>query len=372
GSGLAFLAGGLGGLLITAPLMMLALLSAECRQPRASGGLLAGLCLMLAVSGAWPLALHLNAPELLNLWLGAEWLRLSAAALAVAETPRLLELVGWFLWPLWPVALWGLWRARRHLTSLPALLPVLSLALGLGWVVLSGDLSQANMLALIPGAALLAAVGVVQLRRGAASAFDWFALMSLAVFGILVWLAWSAQAFEWPPGLARHVERNAPDFVLPQEQYRLIAGVAITALWILLVARLPRSISRAPANWAIGLVMLWSLAVVLLMPWFDHGRSYRGVVQSLDIAVQGERSERPLSCIATTGLSDAMRTSMDYYAGLRAERIVAGSTPCPLLLVQLERREGAVELAPEWETVWEFRRGAGKRQENFRLLRRRE
>jgi len=372
GSGLAFLAGGLGGLLITAPLMMLALLSAECRQPRASGGLLAGLCLMLAVSGAWPLALHLNAPELLNLWLGAEWLRLSAAALAVAETPRLLELVGWFLWPLWPVALWGLWRARRHLSSLPALLPVLSLALGLGWVVLSGDLSQANMLALIPGAALLAAVGVVQLRRGAASAFDWFALMSLAVFGILVWLAWSAQAFEWPPGLARHVERNAPDFVLPQEQYRLIAGVAITALWILLVARLPRSISRAPANWAIGLVMLWSLAVVLLMPWFDHGRSYRGVVQSLDIAVQGERSERPLSCIATTGLSDAMRTSMDYYAGLRAERIVAGITPCPLLLVQLERREGAVELAPEWETVWEFRRGAGKRQENFRLLRRRE
>lgn len=45
----------------------------------------------------------------------------------------------------------------------------------------------------------------------------------------------------------------------------MLAGVAISALWILLVARLPRSPARAPANWAIGLVMLWSLAVVLLM-----------------------------------------------------------------------------------------------------------
>ncbi len=71
------------------------------------------------------------------------------------------------------------------------------------------------MILLIPASALLAASGVSTLRRGAASAFDWFALMSLAVFGVLVWLAWTAQAVGWPPGLARHVARNAPDFVCP-------------------------------------------------------------------------------------------------------------------------------------------------------------
>jgi len=256
------------------------------------------------------------------------------------------------------------------LATLPVMLPLLSLMLVVLWLVASGDSSQARMILLIPASALLAASGVSTLRRGAASAFDWFALMSLAVFGVLVWLAWTAQAVGWPTGLARHVARNAPDFVLPGGHFQLAAGVAISALWILLVARLPRSPSRAPANWTIGLVMLWCLAVVLLMPWFDHGRSYRAVVKSLDIAVHGERSAHANACIATTGVPDAMRSSMDYFAALRTQRITDDATPCPLLLVHAERPRSAGALAPEWETVWEYRRGAGKRQETFRLLRR--
>lgn len=371
GSALAFLGGGFSGLLVTAPLLPLVLLfSSECRTPRASGALLLGLCLAVTLAAAWPIALQLTHPDLLTLWLRAEWLRLTGPALALRDIGDLLELAGWFLWPLWPLALWALWRGRRKLATLPVMLPLLSLMLVVLWLVTSGDSSQAPMILLIPASALLAASGVSTLRRGAASAFDWFALMSLAVFGVLVWLAWTAQAVGWPPGLARHVARNAPDFVLPGGHFQLAAGVAISALWILLVARLPRSPSRAPANWTIGLVMLWCLAVVLLMPWFDHGRSYRAVVQSLDIAVRGERTERPNACIATTGLPDAMRSSMDYFAALRTQRVTDDATPCPLLLVHAERPRSTGALAPEWETVWEFRRGAGKRQETFRLLRR--
>lgn len=371
GSALAFLAGGFAGLLVTAPLLPLVLLfSRECRTPRASGALLLGLCIALMLAAAWPLALQMLHPELFTLWLRAEWLRLAGPALDARELSELLELAGWFMWPLWPLALWALWRARRTLGALPTMLPVLSGVLALSWLVAGGDLSQARFLLLIPAGALLATAGVTTLRRGAASAFDWFALMSLAVFGVLVWLAWMAQAIGWPPGLARHVARNAPDFALPDGNFQLVAGLAISALWVLLVARLPRSPARAPANWAIGLVMLWCLAVVLLMPWFDHGRSYRAVVASLDIAVRGERSEQPTACIATTGIPDAMRVSMDYFAGLRAQRVSADATPCPLLLVHAERLRPSGRLAPEWETVWEFRRGAGKRQETFRLLRR--
>ncbi|HAF55474.1 MAG TPA: hypothetical protein DCL01_09735 [Thauera sp.] len=370
GCALAFLAGGFAGLLLTAPLLPLVLLlSRECRTPRASGALLLGLCIAVMLAAAWPIALQLTQPELLNLWLRAERLRLIGPPIGLHEIADLLELAGWFLWPLWPLALWALWRGRRKIVTLPVMLPLLSLLLVLLWLVASGDLSQARFTLLIPAGALLAASGVSTLRRGAASAFDWFALMSLAVFGVLVWLAWTAQAVGWPPGLARHAARNAPDFVLPDSGSQLAAGIAISALWILLVARLPRSPSRAPANWTIGLVMLWCLSVVLLMPWFDHGRSYRTVVQSLDIAVRGERTERPGACIATTGLPDAMRSSMDYFAGLRTQGISADATPCPLVLVHAERTRQST-LAPEWETVWEYRRGAGKRQETFRLLRR--
>ena len=370
GTALAFLAGGIGALLATAPLFPLVMmLSADCRTPRASGALLLGLCLALTLAALWPLAVHLNQPEQLGLWLRDEWARLSGPGLSGGEVVRGLELLGWFTWPLWPIVLWSLWRARRTIGQLRWLLPLLSAVLVLSHFVIRGDLSQANILPLIPAMALLAAAGVPTLRRGAANALDWFSLMSLAVFGILVWLAWSAQAVGWPPGLARHVERNAPDFVLHQPGLQLALGAAITLLWIALVSRLPRSTSRAPANWAIGLTMLWCLAVVLLMPWFDNGRSYRETVRSLEIAVAGERSSAPGACIASTGLPEHVKSSLDYFAGIRTVRIVGDSTPCPLLLVVIDRRP-MMRLAPEWKPVWEFRRGAGRRAETFTLLRR--
>ena len=167
----------------------------------------------------------------------------------------------------------------------------------------------------------------------------------------------------WPSGLARHVARNAPGFVPPDANLRLLAGGAISVVWILLVARLPRSPARAPANWAIGLVMLWSLAVVLLMPWFDQGRSYHTVVESLDIAVRGERGAQARECIATTGLPDAMKLSMDYFAGLRARPIDADATvPLDLSVMRGVARvialwPSARLLAPV-ESVDEFGRAA--------------
>jgi len=370
GSALAFLAAGLTGLLLTAtlfPLMML--LSSDCRHPRASGALLLGLCLALSVSALWPLAVHLHQPELLNLWLREEWQRLNGPLLAPSEILRGAELLGWFTWPLWPIVLWSVWRGRRALGDLRWLLPGLSALLVIALLILSGDIAQATALPILPAMALLAAGGVPSLRRGAANALDWFSLMSLAVFGVLVWLAWSAQSAGWPPGLARHVARNAPDFVLPDPITQALIGVAISLTWITLLWKLPRSSSRAPANWAIGLTMLWCLAVVLLMPWFDNSRSYRETVRSLEIAVSGERATSPGACVASTGLPDHVKASLDYFAGLRTVRIVGDTTPCTLLLVMNDRR-ASEQIAPEWKTVWEFRRGAGRRAEHFMLLRR--
>ncbi len=184
GSGLAFLAAGFGGLWMSAPLLPLAmLLSTDCRSPRASGALLLGLCVALTVAALWPLALHLQQPEFLGLWLRNEWQWITGPMLRPAELPRLLELGAWFMWPLWPLALWALWRSRRQPGALAILLPLASVALVLAWLVAIDDLSQARLIPLVPALALLAAGGVASLRRGAASALDWFSLMSLAVFG---------------------------------------------------------------------------------------------------------------------------------------------------------------------------------------------
>jgi hypothetical protein len=77
-----------------------------------------------------------------------------------------------------------------------------------------------------------------------------------------------------------------------------------------------------------------------------------------------------VDCIATTGLPDALRSSLDYFAGIRTVPVSGDATPCSLLLVHDNRRIDHPELAPEWRVIWDFRRGGGKQLETFRLYRR--
>ncbi len=366
GAALAFLAGGLPGVVLSLPLFVVVIAACpECRNPRASSGLIIGLSIALGASALWPLALHYQSPELLALWWRNEWHDLWAGAMSGNEFARLVELLGWFAWPLWPIALWSLWRTRRRLLRASALLPITALVFALAWIILNGSLSPASMLPLVPPLALLAASGVPTLRRGAANAFDWFGIMTFGVFALLVWIAWSAQVFLWPPGLARHLVRVAPDFALRAPEISAIAGIAIIAAWVLLAWRLPRSPNRAPANWALGMTMLWCLTIALLKPWFDHDRSYRPAATSLKIALSGERE----GCVAMVGLSASQRASFHYFAGIRPERVVNNETPCGFLLVFDDRSE-TQKPAPEWQQIWEFRRGGGRQQEIFRLYRR--
>lgn len=367
GAALAFVAGGMDAALLTLPLFLLVLLiSRDCHTPRISGALLLGLSLALTLGSIWPLALHYQAPESFALWWAGDWGALGSNPVPTTEYGRLLEDIGWFVWPLWPIALWGLWITRHRPLGLPVVLPVAALVLATALVLLDDHDRPSALLALIPPFALLAASGVPHLRRGAANAFDWFGVMTFGVFNLLVWLGWSAQVFAWPPGLARHVERYGPDFVLHGSTTLAVIGALISLAWLILAWRLPRSPNRAPGNWALGMTMLWCLAVTLLMPWFDHGRSYRPPAESLARVLADEHSD----CVASTGLSPAVRASLDYYAGLRPETVGPAGSPCRLLLVHDDRREEARKLPAEWALLWEHRRGGGKQLDIFRLYRR--
>ncbi|AYH44856.1 hypothetical protein [Azoarcus sp. DN11] len=366
GAALAFLAAGLPGVVLTIPLFIVVIAACpECRDPRASSGLIIGLSLAIGASALWPLALHYQSPELLALWWRVEWPNLWTDPLRGDELARLVELLSWFAWPLWPIALWSLWRTRRHLLHVPFFLPIAALALALAWIIANGSLGQASMLPVVPPLALLAASGVPSLRRGAANAFDWFAVMTFGVFALLLWIAWSAQVFLWPPGLARYLVRIAPDFAMHSPGISAATGITIFAAWVLLVAWLPRSPTRAPANWALGMTMLWCLAIALLKPWFDHDRSYRPTAMSLKIALAGERAD----CVAMMNLSASQRASFHYFAGIRPEKVVNNETPCRFLLASDDRGNTQTP-ATEWQQIWEYRRGGGKKQEIFRLYRR--
>ena len=366
GVALAFLTAGPTGVLLTLPLLALAAVAVpEIRSPRASGALIIGLSIAVVGSALWPVLLSVSQPELLDQWWARTWSDFASDPMGRAELPRLLESLGWFVWPLWPIALWALWRARRQIVRLPWLLPLTALGMALIWIHLNGSFDAAHMLPAVPSLALLAAGGVPTMRRGAANAFDWFAVMTFGLFALLIWLAWSAQVAAWPPGLARSLERMAPDFVLQGSGAQAVLGGLIMLLWAALIWRLPRSADRASTNWAMGMTMLWCLTVTLLLPWVDHTRNYRPMAESLGIALAQEQAP----CVAAMHLDSSHRAALDYYLGLRPEATSGNETRCRYLLVQ-DDEDLLASPSADWLPVWRYRHAGGKRLEVFTLYRR--
>lgn len=73
----------------------------------------------------------------------------------------------------------------------------------------------------------------------------------------------------------------------------------------------PRSPYRSLTHWTMGFTTLWLLAIALLLPWVDYGKSYRPVAQ----AVARHLPDRA-DCLAERGLNGTQRASFAYFAGL--------------------------------------------------------
>lgn len=360
GGGVAMLSAGISGLMSSLPLLLLLPPIASRGSPIGErlGALLLAPAIALLLPGLWLAALWLAQPADFTLWLEAARNRLFQAG--DSDPWRLLQTLGWFGWPAWPIALWGLWQQRARLLALPAFMPLLAL-FSAAWPLLNANNSDPELLLpLLPPLTLLAAAALPSLRRGAANAFDWFALMSCAVFAALIWMAWSAMALRWPPGLARHMAKVAPEFTPDALPLQAGLGLLICALWLWRAWATPRSPLRAAINWAQGVVLLWCLAVTLLMPWFDHSKSNRPLADAL----ASEMRRWPGECVAGIGLGVSQRAAFAYFANLRIGTTPQALESCRLLLVRGERRASP---AGAWREVWFYRRGGGRQLEVFRL-----
>ena len=360
-AGIAFLFAGIAGALVTWPLLLFQLLPSDGSKRVSPVAVLIALAIAVGIALAW--IIPASASPGWQLWLDAEIDGLRPGTPAADKVIDWLKLFGWFLWPLWPLALWSLWRARHgaQISHVPLLLAALVLALVA--VALAGSLRPVNMLPLIVPVGLLAAPAVERLRRGAAAAFDWFAVMTFTTFGLMLWLAWSALVNAWPPGLARHFKKLAPGFDMTLGVLALAVAAGAVVAWIVYLA------SRRPAGrdaawtWALGMTLLWCLATAMGQPWFDHSRSYRPAAQQLAEVLR----KHPGQCVDGIGLGLSQRSAMHYFAGVRIDGDPE-RRGCPLILVFQDRRSATTDLATLGHELWRFERGGGRQHERFTLL----
>jgi 4-amino-4-deoxy-L-arabinose transferase-like glycosyltransferase len=333
-------------------------------RPKALHTLLIGLAIAAALSLPWALLLLDLEPARFDAWLATELAPLKTPFSFVGGS-RFLGLLPWFAFPALPLAAWTLWIRRNNLKAPQQLLPLTFLLLTLLMLAWAFRPREIPSLLLLPPLALLATPGALALRRGAANAFDWFAMSTFSLFAVAIWICWSAMALGWPEKLAKRLVAIRPGFVGQFDLLALSIGLTATAWWIWLIITAPRSPYRSLTHWTLGFTTLWLLATTLTLPWFDYGKTYRPVAEAIARALPDNHG-----CLAERGLNDTQLASLAYFIEIEPvdEASKAGQA-CNWLLVVGDTRGELAAPDRQWTKVWEGHR-PGDRKEKFRLFRR--
>lgn len=339
-------------------LLSLAALSRGNRQTRAWA--LAALSAGVLLAALWLWRLHLAWPELAGRWWVQEWADLIPSARTLPTALAYLDVLPWFSWPALPLALWALWMGMRQRDLSPLWLPLAGFLGAAISLALSGDTRNANANLLTVPLALFAPYAMATLRRGAASALDWFGRMTFSVAAALIWLGWSAIYFAIPAQIGRNFARLGPDFSVPASPLNTALAAIATIAWLVLLIRSTRYPLRGLVHWMAGMTLLWGLVMTLWLPWIEHIKSYRGIAAQVARALPKAHGE---PCIIASRLGDAQRASLEYFLN---RRFVSspGRPECPAMIVQGGRSETPPP-AP-WVKHWEGAR-PGDRNERIRL-----
>lgn len=330
-----------------------------------------GLTLLIAVAvalpliAAWPLALKATAPAAFAAWY--DWYALGffggfSLVRALHPFGYYLQLLPWFAWPAWFLAGATLWMQRDRLMQPRFQLPIAASVQAFACLMLSDSGRTGYALLLLPPLALIGAVGLDVLRRGASAFVNWFGVMIFGLGAVFVWLAWSAMHLGTPAKLAGRIHSLAPSFEPHWSTAALLASVALTAAWLWAVSRRRPVGRQAVTNWAAGITLCWGLANAVAASWVDARTSYRDFAAA--IAPQLPAS----GCVASENLQPSQRAALHYYLGLTtARREVQALPDCAWLL----RQAGAEPLSPPsgWIEVWSGSR-PGDRNERYYLYRR--
>ena len=274
------------------------------------------------------------------------------------------NLLLWYAWPSLPLAGWALWRYRTQLLTEPKFQLCITFFL-VAFAVIGFLTERKGIFALpllIPLTAL-AAGSIETLKRGAASALNWFGLILFGFLGFLIWLGWGSMMSGNPAKIKERLVYLSGLTQLDFSIFALTAASAITLIWLFAAFRSQHSNRSAATNWAIGMTFIWTLLMTLWLPMIDSARSYGPVFTSLKNALPTE-----YACMTSENLGSAQQDLLHYYANIKTYTAQAGENiNCDLFLIQDDRRPKKVNLGSDWHQIWSGKR-IRDRKEKFRLF----
>lgn len=353
----AFLGGGLDSLALLAVIVLACALHPRWRTDSRRTWVAAVVTAVPLLAG-WPMLLSIQEPVVFTEWWSHE---LSTVLQPAKLDNKRFSYLVWSLWPVLPYGLWSLWLQRKQLMLAPNYLPVVAVVASLIYFFRSTDITT-GVLPLVAALALLGIQGANRLRRGAASAFDWFGAITMTLFIALAWLGGIAILTNLPEPIAKNFRIPAPGFVPQWSWFAFSVAVVASLGWLRLIFSAPRSPWRPLTGWACGVAVMWVVLGMLWLPWVDYTKSYRKPSADLQSAI-GNYS----GCIERQRLGLVHRASFDYFEGIRTREIGKTEQTCRFRIVQASN--GDEQAIRGWRLIVETSR-PGEKRERFRLYRR--
>lgn len=361
GMGVSFLSTGLQPLaIILATCLALPALFAPWRNK--SFASVFGLSLLFASPFllGWPILCHLFYPVMFN-----QWWTLSLQQFNQSHHLYFLRTLLWYAWPALPLAAWGLWRYRTQLLGKPRFQLIITFFI-IAWAAIGlGDGKEVFALPLLIPLTAMAGGSIETLKRGTASALNWFGLILFGLMSGLVWLGWIAMLTGNPAKIKARLAFLSGMQHLNFSMIAFVIAVAVTLVWLFAILRSQHSNRSSATNWAIGMTCVWTLLMTLWLPMIDSARSYRDIFTNLKKALPAQ-----YACISSNRLGDAQRDLLHYFAEVRTQPSeTEGTLNCDLYLIQDEKGREKAEPGYDWKLIWSGKR-VSERRESFRLYQR--
>ena len=344
--------------ILTGTACVLALLFSHWRTKSFAIFMSTALTIAIPLIALWLVPLAAYYPDLFSLWLKAELSRFNEFYFSY-----FLNLLIWYAWPALPLALWSLWRHRAQLLSKPKFQLIIVFFI-ISWIVLAlgADNKDIDALTLLLPLVALGAGSVDHLKRGAASALNWFGISLFGLTGFLIWLGWFAMVTGYPSKIKERMQFLSGSNNTEFSSIGLMLAILITITWIFTCVRARQSNRATVTNWAVGMTFGWSLLMTLWLPWIDSAKSYAPVFTSLQKAIVGNAS-----CIRTMNVGQSQRLLLNYHTNLKPiQSDESKATSCEFYLIQDERGTTRMQPSDEWALIWQGKRAAD-RKESFRL-----
>jgi 4-amino-4-deoxy-L-arabinose transferase-like glycosyltransferase len=261
----------------------------------------------------------------------------------------------------WPALLWwGLWKFRGKIWSQTKFqLPIIFFVSALILTSSCATKNQAFLMPFLIPLSTIAAGSIENLRRGAASALNWFGIILFSTIIFLIWLGWNAMLTGFPKKTYERMQFLAQTNESHFNIFILTIAILLTLVWIFSLVKTRITNRSCTTNWSIGLTVSWALLMALWLPWINHKKDFSPLFLSMGKVIQDK------ACLTTHNINNAQIDLIDYYLNIKASREGDRGNCNYLLIYQLHKKD-LPPISENWKLVWNEKQPGDKN--NYKLF----